>query len=52
MLLITLKKSIILFGNKYYSQIDVGGYGFSSIFCVTTKQFNLKDAPRNSHWNI
>ena len=28
MLLVTLKGSIILFNNKYYSQVDGNGYGF------------------------
>ena len=54
MLLITLKESIMMFDNKYYSQIDVVAMGsplcptLANIFCVTTKLFSLKDAPRNS----
>lgn len=45
--------SFILFDNKYYSQIDGVAEGFplgqtlAIFFCVTMKQFCIKDAPRN-----
>lgn len=45
--------SFILFDNKYYSQIDEVAEGFplgqtlAIFFCVTMKQFCIKDVPRN-----
>ena len=58
LLLITLKESVLPFGNKYYCQVDVAvkrstlGLTLANIFCVTTELFALKDAPRNSDRNM
>ena len=50
--------SFILFDNKYYSQIDGVAEGFplgqtlAIFFCVTMKQFCIKDVPRKMDQKI